>query len=190
MDNDRLSAVKKFYRHNNRLPSYSEMLKIFRLASKKAVYDIVHKWIEAGFLKMQENKIAPTSLFFSLPVLGLIKAGFPILADENKDYLTLDEYLIEDPQSSFLLRVSGDSLNGIGIFDGDYVIIEKKRHALIGDVVLAEIDKEWTLKILKKDHDRHVSYLEAANPKYPPFYPNFELEIFGVVKAVIRKLRN
>lgn len=190
MNNDRLASIKKFYRKNRRLPSYSEMLKLFNVASKKAVHDIVHHWIEEGFLTMDQNKLAPTSLFFSLPVLGLIKAGFPILADENKDYLTLDEYLIEDPQSSFLLRVSGDSLQGVGIFDGDYVIIEKRHSAFPGDIVLAEIDKEWTLKILKRDRARHVTYLEAANPKYPPFYPRFDLQIFGVVKAVIRKMTN
>lgn len=190
MNTDRLALVKKFYRRARRLPSYSEMLKLFRIASKKAVHDIVHKWIEEGLLTKEQNKLAPTSLFFSLPVLGLIKAGFPILADENKDYLTLDEYLIEDPQSSFLLRVSGDSLNGVGIFDGDYVIIEKKRTAFSGDIVLAEIDKEWTLKILKRDRLKGIHYLEAANPKYPPFYPRFDLQIFGVVKAVIRKMAN
>lgn len=188
--NDRLSRVKKFYKKYKRLPSYSEMLKLFGLASKKAVHDIVHTWIDEGVLTMENNKLSPTRQFFSLPVLGLIKAGFPILADENKDYLTLDDYLIENPDSSFLLRVSGDSLMGVGIFDGDYVIIEKRKNAFPGDIVLAEIDKEWTLKIFKKDRVRRITYLEAANPKYPPFYPTFELQIFGIVKAVIRKMQN
>ena len=64
------------------------------------------------------GKLAPTSQFFSLPLLGLVKAGFPILAEEDKKYLTLDEYLIEDPISSFLLTVSGDSLIELGIFEG------------------------------------------------------------------------
>ncbi|MBI2641291.1 error-prone repair protein UmuD [Candidatus Roizmanbacteria bacterium] len=130
------------------------------------------------------------SRFFSLPLFGTIKAGFPILADEHKDYLTLDEYLIEDPESSFLLRVSGDSLSGVGIFDGDMVIIERKKEAISGDIVLAQIDREWTLKILKRDRIKRAIYLEAANPKYPPFYPHQELQIFGVVKAVIRKFSN
>ncbi len=188
MVTDRLSIVKTFYRKYRRLPSYSEMLKLFRLASKKAIYDIVQTWIEQDIITKINNKIAPTSKFFSLPLLGVIKAGFPILAEENKDYLTLDEYLIEDPQSSFLLKVSGDSLIGEGIFDGDLVIIEKKREAINGDIVLAQIDREWTLKILEKMGT--FVQLRSANPKYPPFRPTEELQLFGVVKAVVRKLRN
>ncbi len=184
---EKLNKIKKFFRTYRRLPSYSEMLKLFGFSSKNAVFKIVQKWIEEGFIKKKDRKLAPTSKFFSLPLLGLIKAGFPILAEEDKNYLTLDEYLIENPQSSFLLKVSGDSLSGIGIFDGDIVIIERKKDALAGDVVLAQIDREWTLKILKRDREKRMSYLEAANPKYPAFYPNQELQIFGVVKAVVRK---
>jgi repressor LexA len=185
---DRLDLIKKFYRRYRRLPSYSEMLKLFGLASKKAIFDIVHKLVDEGFLKKINNKLAPTSKFFALPLLGLIKAGFPILAEENRDYLTLDEYLIEDPQSSFLLKVSGDSLTGAGIFDGDLVIIERKKEADNGDIVLAQIDREWTLKILEKIQG--VVKLRSANPKYPPFLPREELQLFGVVKAVVRKIRN
>jgi len=185
---NRLNIIKKYYRRNRRLPSYSEMLKLFGLASKKAIFDIVHKWIDEGFLKKINNKLAPTSKFFALPLLGIIKAGFPILAEENRDYLTLDEYLIEDPTSSFLLKVSGDSLIQAGIFEGDIVVIEKDKQASTGDIVLAQIDREWTLKILEKTHDG--VRLRAANPKYPPFSPSQELTIHGVVKAVVRKIRN
>lgn len=188
MIHKRLSLVKKFYRSHKRLPSYSEMLSIFRLASKKAVFDTVHKWIAEGLLKMENKKLSPTSRFFALPFLGIIKAGFPILADENKDFLTLDEYLIEDPQSSFILKVSGDSMIEAGIFDGDLVIIEKRKNASSGDIVLAQIDKEWTLKILEVN--KNSVRLIAANPKYPPFSPQHELQVFGIVKAVVRKLRN
>ncbi len=188
MSIDRFAQVRKFFKKNRRLPSYSEMLKLFGFSSKNAVFKIVQHWIEEGLIEKDTNgKLAPSSRFFSLPVLGIIKAGFPILSEEDKTYLTLDEYLIEDPTSSFLLKVSGDSLSGIGIFDGDIVIIERKRSAIVGDVVLAQIDKEWTLKILKKDRLKRISYLEAANPKYPAFYPHQELQIFGVVKAVVRK---
>lgn len=187
---DRLEQVKKFYRKYNRLPSYSEMLKIFKLASKKAIHDIVHKWVDEGILRIEENKLAPASSFFGLPLFGLIKAGFPIMADENKQYLSLDEYLIEDPTSSFLLKVSGDSMMNAGIFDGDVVVIERKKNALPGDIVLAEIDKEWTLKIYKRDRTKRTPYLEAANPKYPPFYPRQELVIHGIVRGVVRKLTN
>lgn len=185
---DRLVSLKKFHRKNKRLPSYSEMLKLFGVSSKNAIFKIVGKWIEEGLLKKENNKLSPTSRFFALPLLGSIRAGFPILAEENKEYLSLDDYLISDPQTSFLLKVRGDSLEGIGIFEGDIVIIERKKDALPGTVVLAQIDKEWTLKILKKDRIKRLNYLSAANPKYPAFYPKEELQIYGIVKAVVRKM--
>lgn len=184
---DRLASIKKFYRQHKRLPSYSEMLKLFGISSKNAVFKIVGKWIEEGLFKKDGSKLVPTTKFFAIPLLGNIRAGFPILAEENKDYVSLDDYLIEDPQSSFLLKVNGDSLEGIGIFEGDIVIIQRKKEAPIGSVVLAQIDKEWTLKILRKDRIQRLTYLSAANPKYPSFYPREELQIFGIVKAVVRK---
>lgn len=188
MKNDRLNTLKKFYKRNHRLPSYSEMLTLFGLSSKNAVFRTVKKFIEEGVLQKMDGKLAPTSQFFSLPLLGFVKAGFPILSEENKKYLTLEEYLIEDPISSFLLTVSGDSLVELGIFDGDIVIIERKPQAMAGDIVLAEIDRQWTLKILRRDRSRQTTYLESANPKYPPFYPKQELKIHGIVKAVVRKI--
>src|SRR3989338_9669843 len=97
--NDRLDKIKKFYKKHRRLHSYSEMLNIFNLASKNAVFKIIQKLIEAGFIKKEGAKIAPASKFFALPLVGLVKAGFPILSQENTDYLTLDDYLIGDQQT-------------------------------------------------------------------------------------------
>ncbi len=185
---EKLKKLKSFFKKHRRLPSYKEMAKIFGFSSKNSVFKVVNKLIDAGFLKKEGKKIIPSGLFFALPLLGNIKAGFPILAEENHQYLSLEEYLIDDPNSTFLLRVSGDSLIGVGIFDGDLVLIERKYQAEVGSVVLAQIDNQWTLKILKKIGNRY--YLDSANKKYPPFFPKGELKIFGVVKAVIRKLVN
>lgn len=187
MDNKRLSKLKGFYKKFRRIPSYSEMTKLFKLASKKAVSDIVHKWIDVGILEKINNKLAPSSKFFNIPYVGIIKAGYPILADEQKTYYNLDEFLIDDPNTSMLLRVSGDSMIEAGIFNGDYVIIQKDKDPSIGDIVLAEIDQEWTLKIFKNNRIKKRIYLKAANKNYPDFYPKSELKIHGVVKAVIRK---
>src|SRR3989338_10554847 len=148
---DRLGTIKKFFRKHHRLPSYSEMLHLFNISSKNAIFKIINKWIEEGFFKKEGHKLAPTTKFFAIPLIGNIRAGFPILAEENRDYVSLDDYLIEDPQSSFLLKVSGDSLEGIGIFEGDIVIIQRKKEASIGSGVLAQIYKERTFKILRKD---------------------------------------
>lgn len=187
MNTDILSPLKKFYRINRRLPSYSEMLKIFGVASKRTIFQYVQELVDEGFLKKVKGKLSPTKRFFGIPLLGNIQAGYPILAEESRNYLTLDEYFIEKPDDSFLLRVTGDSMINAGIFEGDLVVVDQKGNWGEGDVVLAEIDNEWTLKILKKAKGK--IYLEAANPNYPPFYPHQELKIHGVVKAVLRKMR-
>lgn len=185
MNESRLEKIRIFYQKYRRLPSYSEMLKLFSLSSKNAIYKIVKKLTAEGILKKEGKKLSPTKNFFSLPFLGLVKAGFPTMAEETIDFLSLDEYLIENPQASFFLKVSGDSLINLGIFPGDLALIERKKEANNNDIVLALIDNEWTLKILRKD--RNQIFLESANPKYPKFLPKEELQIFGVMKAIIRK---
>jgi repressor LexA len=97
----------------------------------------------------------------------------------------MDEYLVTKPDSSFLLQVSGDSMTGEGIMAGDLVIVEKGRQPRSGDVVIAEVDGEWTIKYFRKQGRQVV--LEAANPKYPVIRPKTDLRIGGVVTAVIRK---
>lgn len=185
MVNNRLLKLKNFYRKHSRLPSYSEMLDLFDVSSKNAVFKIIENWVDEGLLKKRDGKLAPTEKLFGLPMLGLVKAGFPTAAEENHEFLSIDSYLIDNPERSFLLKVSGDSLFDIGIFPGDTVVIEKRKTANVEDIVLALIDNEWTLKILQKKNG--ALYLQPANSKYPPLYPENDLQIFGVVKAVIRK---
>lgn len=187
MKQKRLEQVRDFFKKYKRLPSYSEMLAIFQLSSKNAIHKIVKKWLAAGLLEKINNKLCPTQKFFRLPFLGYVKAGFPSEASEDLEFLSLDDYLVDKPQSSFLLKVTSDSLIGIGILPGDLVIIERKVEANPENIVLALIDGRWTLKIFRKEAGK-VS-LESANDNYPPFYPTQELQIFGVVKGVIRKIK-
>jgi SOS regulatory protein LexA len=180
-----LKDLQKFYKKNKRLPSYSEMLSLFGLASKNAIHKITKKLIESGYLDKVSGKLAPANLFFQVPLLGNVKAGFPTGAEEDLNFMSLDEYLVDKPGASFMLRVAGDSLEGIGIFKGDIVILEKAKSANRGEIVLALIDGEWTLKIIERVDGKTV--LRSANTKYPDFYPHLSLEIFGIVRSVIRK---
>jgi SOS regulatory protein LexA len=119
-------------------------------------------------------------------VLGLVEAGFPSPAEEElRDTLSLDEFLVGNPDASFLLKVSGDSMTGAGILPGDLVIVDRGQTAKSGDIVIAEVDGEWTMKFLKKSGD--TVYLVPANPRYKPIRPQHELRITGVVTAVVRK---
>jgi SOS regulatory protein LexA len=119
-------------------------------------------------------------------MVGEVMAGFPSPAEEElRDIISLDEYLINRPESSFLLKVSGDSMTGEGIMEGDLVIVEKGREPKNGDIVVAEVDGEWTMKYFRKE--KKTVILESANPKYPAIRPKSELRLCGVVTAVIRK---
>lgn len=180
-----LETLQSFYKKNKRLPSYSEMLILFGLASKNAIHKIIKNLTDAGYLDKISGKLAPANKFFQAPLLGSVKAGFPTGAEEDLNFMSLDEYLVDNPNASFMLRVAGDSLEGIGIFKGDIVILEKAKEANRGEIVLALIDGEWTLKIIERIEGKTV--LRSANPKYPDFYPHLSLEIFGIVRSVIRK---
>ena len=169
------------------MPSYQEMLDLLGVKSKSVVHFWINKLIAAGFLERDEKgHLSLTSQSFAIPMVGSVKAGFPSPEEEALcDIMSMDEYLITKPESSFLLKVSGDSMIGEGINDGDLVIVEKGRDPKHGDVVLAEVDREWTLKYFSRSGKSVV--LKAANPKYPPIKPREELRIAGVVTAVIRK---
>jgi SOS-response transcriptional repressor LexA len=83
------------------------------------------------------------------------------------------------------LKVSGDSMIGEGIKPGDLVIVDRGKEPKNGDVIIAEVDGEWTMKYFRKQGSTVV--LESANPQYPPVKPQSELRVAGVVTAVIRK---
>jgi repressor LexA len=78
-------------------------------------------------------------------------------------------------------------MTGAGILPGDLVIVDRGQTAKSGDIVIAEVDGEWTMKFLKKSGD--TVYLVPANPRYKPIKPKHELKITGVVTAVVRKYK-
>jgi SOS-response transcriptional repressor LexA len=90
-----------------------------------------------------------------------------------------------DRSSSFLLEVKGDSMIDEGIKEGDMVLVESRKDANDGDIVIAEIDGGWTMKYLRKKSGK--VWLEAANANYAPIHPEYEFRIAAVVRAVIRK---
>jgi repressor LexA len=101
------------------------------------------------------------------------------------DTLSLDDYLIKNRDASFLLRVSGESMIEAGIQPGDLVILERGRDPRNGDVVVAEVDHQWTIKYYVKRGSQ--IFLKPANKLFPVIAPREELKIAGVVTAVIRK---
>ena len=189
----RLGSINGFYADSKRMPTYSEMAVLFGVKSKNAVFKIVRKLIEGDFLqKDSKSYLLPTSAITSkvrfLKLLGSVEAGFPSPAEEDLlDSVSIDKLLIKNPNSSFLLEVSGDSMTQAGIMPKDFVVVDKSLTAREGDIVIARVDGDWTIKYLRKEDGKYI--LEAANPKYDPIKPKQELTVAGVVVGIIRKYR-
>jgi SOS regulatory protein LexA len=179
--------IASFYRENRRMPSYAEMITLLGVRSKSVVNFWINKLVDAGLLEKDEKgHLTFPKRSFAIPLVGSVQAGFPSPGEESLcDMISMDEYLVTRPEASFLLQVSGDSMIGEGIMAGDLVIVEKGREPRNGDVVIAEVDGEWTMKYFRNEGDQVV--LEAANPSYPLIRPRTELRLGGIVTAVIRK---
>lgn len=191
MQNIYQTKLEEFYGENKRMPTYSEMMQLFGFKSKNAVFKLVEKMMGAGLVdKDHLGRLIPTESFeeniFSIPKLGFVTAGFPSSVEEELvDTIKLDDLLIEKKNKTYLLTVDGDSMIDAHIDDGDMVLVEKTNNAKDGDIVIANVDGEFTMKYLRKKGDK--SWLEPANKKYKPIYPTTSLEVVAVLKAVVRK---
>ena len=179
--------IASFYKRNKRMPGYKELMALTGFKSKNAVYKLINKLVDDGAVEKDSNgKLSPRNLFGQIPMLGLVEAGFPTAAEEDvADTMSLDDYLIENKQASYLLEVKGNSMIDEGIKEGDLVIVERKGSPKDGDIVIAEIDGGWTMKYFRNRGGK--IYLESANKDYAPIYPKEELKVAAIVKGVIRK---
>ncbi len=186
---DRIEKIRKFYLRNKRMPSYSEVASLFGFRSKNAAYKLIGKLKDLGLVSSDEKgKLLPGDLNNPVKLLGSISAGFPSPAEEElQDTMSLDEYLINNPTSTYLLKVEGDSMIDAGIHPGDLVLVDKSVVPKTGDIVIAQVDDEWTLKYFEKKGK--VVYLRPANKKYPLIKPKQELIIGGVIIANVRKYK-
>lgn len=127
----------------------------------------------------------------ALPLFdGNVPAGFPSPAEDYAEgRLDLNDYLVEHEAATFYVRVKGHSMSGAGILDGDIIAVDRALEAHDGDIVLAVVDGELTVKELSRKQDR--VRLLPHNPDFPviEFKPGQELLVWGVVKGVVRKLR-
>lgn len=117
-----------------------------------------------------------------------VPAGFPSPADDYVELrISLDEHLVEHRESTFFMRVAGDSMKGKGIFDGDLLVVDRALPAVHGCVVIAVVDGEFTVKQLLHTTKGHV--LRAAHPDYADIRikPEQDFSIWGVVSWNIHK---
>lgn len=186
-DTDYLSQLQDYYARHRVFPPYSAIGELLGLRSKSSVAALVARLRLTGHLEATpDRRLKPGPRFFDRVLAESVRAGFPSPADDSaRDTLTIDEFLIDHPSRTVLVRVKGDSMIEAGIQPGDIAVVERTHEAHPGDLVVAVVDDEFTLKQLARENGGYV--LKPANTAYPVIRPQGSLEIFGVVVGMLRK---
>lgn len=184
--------IQSSLRENGYAPSVRDIMNALGYRSTSTVHLYLHRLEELGYIHMEEGKSRAITVSSSLrnahggvPILGKVTAGVPILASENFDgYLDFapnqTKYTAKD---LFALKVCGSSMVGAGIFDGDYVIVERGDYAENGDIVVVMIEDEATVKTFYKEKGHFR--LQPENPEFEPILVD-DLIILGKVIADVR----
>jgi repressor LexA len=185
-----LDFITQFIQTNDYAPSYREIAEHFGLSSTATIHEHVKALEDKGLLA-STSKVARSleivkhrfGKSIELPLAGLIAAGEPIEAIEERETIAIPSHMVKD-ENSYVLKVKGESMIEEGILDGDYVVVERNFYPKNGDVVVALLDNTYaTLKkyYREKDHIR----LQPANKTMKPLYVK-NPAIQGVVRAILR----
>jgi repressor LexA len=176
-------------------PTLEEIGAHFGLSSLATVHKHLSNLEHKGLIARKWNlsraiEITPpqkTAQAVELPLLGRVAAGVPIEAVETDGTLAIPEDFVRRPHNAFALRVQGESMIGEGILDGDYVVVEKRLAADNGETVVAVMNGEATVKKFYRERGGKIR-LQPANPQLQPIVArDRDVEIRGVVVAVLRK---
>jgi repressor LexA len=184
-----LTKLQDYYAKHQVIPSYAAIGKLWGISAKSWVANCVTRLKEEGYLKLTPDKrLRPGERFFERKLAHApVRAGLPNAAlEEGYDLMTIDDYLVKLPSKTTLVRVKGDSMVEAGILEGDLIVVEQQPNANIGDVVVAIIDDEFTIKYLERERGTFV--LRPGNKAYPTIRPKGKLEIFGVMVGLVRRL--
>ncbi len=176
-------------------PTFQEIADAFQIASKHGVVRHLVALERKGYITRSDTlarsiriihpQYTHSSDTVQLPLVGRVAAGFPVLAEENiEDYIMLPRSLVKSEGRYFALRVHGDSMVNAGILDGDTVIVQSTNIAKAGEIVVALVRDEVTVKRLVVRNDQKS--LKAENPNYPDINPQMEWSIQGKVIGLIR----
>ena len=190
-----LDFITYYLKDYDYAPSYMEIADHFGISSSATVHQHVKALEDKGYLKAtkhQKRALEPVMLSsyrdaisFDLPLVGLITAGEPIEAIEDKETMAIPSDFVTNAENSYILKVKGQSMIDEGIWDGDYVIVERNHSPKNGEVVVALLDNAYaTLKKFYREENR--IRLQPANSSMSPIYTKDPL-IQGVVRAIIRK---
>ena len=179
-------------------PSIREICEAVNLSSPSTAHAHIHALAQKGYLKLNPNKKRAMEVLDSddsptqpshqemvdIPVLGKISAGLPALADENMEYtFPVPMDFVNSNKQLFMLRVHGESMIEVGIEDGDLLIIEEACTARNGDIVVALVGEEATVKTFYRERDR--IRLQPENKSMEPIYVD-DMQIIGRPIGLIR----
>lgn len=188
-----LSYIQRFMREKGFPPTIREIGTEFEISSTNGVRYYLTLLERNGYIRRRgkiSRGIESVRLLrpAGIPILGRVAAGEPILAETSYEGRLDPAEVFGDPTSLFALRVRGDSMIGAGIIENDYVVVREQDQASTGEIIVAMIEDEATVKYYQPHRDRVE--LVAANPKYDPIVvtPESGFKILGLVKGVVRTI--
>ncbi len=193
-----LEYILDFRRRRGIAPTHREICEQFGFSSYGTAYKHLKLLVEKGYLRRDRHQrrglevtatgdVDGAAAGAELPFLGRIAAGRPIEAVPGGDSLTVPRLLYGDrTQDHYVLRVAGDSMIGEGIHDGDWVVVERRDRAQTGEMVVALVGDEATLKRFYPEGDQ--IRLQPSNPAMSPLrYPAADVRVQGIVVGLMRR---
>ena len=190
LDPQYLEKLQDYYSEHKVIPSYSVLAGLWGISAKSWVSECVKRFEEAGFLDWTPDKqLKPGARFFERKLAdSTVQAGLPNPAiSDGYDLITIDDWLVKVPSKTALVRVKGDSMIDAGIREGDLLVVEVQPNANVGDIVVAIVNNEFTIKELGREKGGFV--LKPANKAFPVLRPKEGFEIFGVMAGLARRTR-
>lgn len=189
-DLEHLARLQDYYARHRAIPAYERLCTLWGLASRSAVGKVLERFRQQGLIeRTPDGDWVPSRSFFErLLAAQSVQAGLP--ATDLQAGVTptlLDDLLVDTPSKTILLTVQGDSMSGANIVSGDVVIVERQERAEAGEIVVALVDQELTVKTLLKDGEGWL--LHPENPAFSDIRPQGELRLIGVVTGLARRLK-
>ena len=189
--NQHLGALRVHWKRHRAFPAIAGLTTVLGMKSTGGVHKTLGRLVGEGMLERVGSRYAPTEVFFALPLVGPARAGLPQPADagQSPEAMSVESYLIDHPDQTVYCRVKGDSMRDAGLLDGDIAVVDQSTPAKAGDIVVAVVDGEITVKHLRANGSPDTWILEPANPAYAVIHPQGSLEMLGVVVGSFRRFR-
>ncbi|HTJ96251.1 MAG TPA: S24 family peptidase [Rhodocyclaceae bacterium] len=190
-DQEYLGRLQDYYGDSRRIPSLQRICELMGYASKTAAKKLLLRLENEQFVERTPDDDAwiPASRFFERSLAtDAVPAGMPVSAENGAEPFMLDDYIVKKPSRTVMIPVKGDSMIDAGIHSGDVAVVERGTGAVKGDIVVAIVDNEFTLKELGVERGKFV--LIPHNPAFPIIRPKGELEIFGVMVGLVRRYQH